>query len=632
MYTNDDIDDDSFCRVPARPQLTYRLPHGCTSSSISSDSAPYPQYDCSYDDDDYDDCEEDSNDSSSEQQHTKDCWGGSVLNRMLSLLITPTKNNALSYCEESIDQLPSDIKKGFESDDTCASPTQVQDFPLQPSSPLPCKQIFPDPPLVSHQDESEVFQGQDFQRRLCHQEDDSGSISPKHFLIEAANHEAGCSFDDAIASLEQYLSHTQHLSGTSFDHSRATTLHQLGILQWKCGRYFFSEHILLDCIHTFKTFLDGTNPYVIQTADDPESMHRTLVLESAHVLISLGRVYLSKDEGDSALDCYDECVRRLSSIQGMNTKSRCSSRSPSSTTPSRIFAQACVGAGRVLASQGRIKSSLKRYKRALKVQLGYQMDDPDSPVAREDIDALSRHDARVPVYDIAETLSHLGRLYEQKNDFDRSIECHVKALSFYRIVLDPYAVDIAYSSNNLGQLYLRLGYLDQAQEAFEMAYHAFSLRLGANHRNTAHALLSIGQLQASQGHHNKAVATFKRVLRAEPVYGELLGVTLHSIACSYEATFRIDKALKYYQREVNLRATLSPYHVNIARLLHHMAQIAMQAVDCNGDYLYLDQASNWLEEAAEIICEQNEGNSAELQQLESSIEDTRNRINISLNK
>ena len=65
-----------------------------------------------------------------------------------------------------------------------------------------------------------------------------------------------------------------------------------------------------------------------------------------------------------------------------------------------------------------------------------------------------------------------------------------------------------------------------------------------------------------------------------------------------------------------------------------MAQIAMQAVDCNGDYLYLDQASNWLEEAAEIICEQNEGSirCAELQQLESSIEDSRNRINISLNK
>ena len=59
-----------------------------------------------------------------------------------------------------------------------------------------------------------------------------------------------------------------------------------------------------------------------------------------------------------------------------------------------------------------------------------------------------------------------------------------------------------------------------------------------------------------------------------------------------------------------------------------MAQIAMQAVDCNGDYLYLDQASNWLEEgAAEILCEQNEGNKcAELHQLETSIEDLRNRI------
>ena len=294
MYTNDDNDDDSFCRVPARPQLTYRLPHGFTSSSLSSDSAPYPQYDCSHDDDDYDDCEEGSNDSSSKQD-SKDCWGGSVLNRMLSLL-TPQKNNALSYCEESICQLPSDIKDtGFESDETCASPIQVQDFPLKPSSPLPCKQIFPDPPLVSRQDES-----------------DSGSTSgPQHFLIEAANYEAESNFDDAIASLEQYLSHTQHLSGTSFDHSRATILHQLGILQWKCGRYFFSEHVLLDCIHTFQTFLDGTNPYVIQTADEPESMHRTLVLESAHVLISLGRVYLSKDEGDSALNWLEEAAEIL---------------------------------------------------------------------------------------------------------------------------------------------------------------------------------------------------------------------------------------------------------------------------------------------------------------------------------
>ena len=112
------------------------------------------------------------------------------------------------------------------------------------------------------------------------------------------------------------------------------------------------------------------------------------------------------------------------------------------------------------------------------------------------------------------------------------------------------------------------------------------------------------------------------------MFGQLLAVTLHSIACSYEATLRLEMALKYYQREANvLSTTLSPCHLNRARLLHNMAKIAMQAVDSMGEYLLLDQALPWLEEAAEIY-NINEGRAVnhELLNLESSIEEIRKRM------
>ncbi|KAL7543667.1 hypothetical protein ACHAXR_013495 [Thalassiosira sp. AJA248-18] len=404
------------------------------------------------------------------------------------------------------------------------------------------------------------------------------------FLHDASKCESDTEVDIEISSLEEFIQKSQSSASTSFAcaHSKAAALHKLGILQWKCGRYFFSEHALADCLNLYQHLLDKCNPD-----------HSLLVLENSHVFVSMGRVYLSKGEGDAAMQCYRECVRLLSFIP----KSTCSL---TTMTPVRLFAQACVGAGRALASQGKLKASLKRYKRALKVQLGYPA--ADSPVDREEISALKVDKATVPLNDVAETFSHLGRLYEQRNDLHRAMECFAESLAIYRSVLDPYAVDIGYVLNNIGQLYLRLGRAAEAEDYLIRSHQVFSLSLGRNHRNTADALLSIGQLYASQGQHKKALTTYKRVLRAEPaVFGQLHAVTLHSIACSYEAIFRLGKALRYYQKLVSaLSITPSPHHLNRARLLHHMAEIAIQVVDSTGEHVLLDESADWLEEAAEI--------------------------------
>mmetsp|Transcript_2545 Transcript_2545/g.5667 ORF Transcript_2545/g.5667 Transcript_2545/m.5667 type:complete len:690 (-) Transcript_2545:113-2182(-) len=652
-----DVHDDNgnFRRVPASTAPNaYRSPQNffgtsptrcgrspCTTLStiLTSESASFSPH-STYESEDYE--QYSPIPISRDGPPEDDCWAGPVLKNIISL-ISPRKRNAISLnnafestnshavksminTSESHFQIPS---MSDSPERSIRSPTRIQDFPNRNDGALPNKRLpFPvvQPlPLSGQlcQDSSEA-QVRDISlpsqsnlpsRRLdpephfIEQQHQGDYEDLDHFLHTASRHEAKSDLDTAISSLEEFLNR----STFACDHFRATTLHKLGILQWKSGRYFCSEHVLLDCIHVYECLIDEDNPAI----HEPE-IYSQLVLETAHVFVSMGRVYLSEGEGDAAMRCYNECVRYLSSIP----KSRYASFG--TITPTRIFGQACVGAGRVLASQGKLKSSLKRYKRALKNQIGPAA---EAAVANEDISSLSVHEVNVPLNDVAETLSHLGRLYEQRNDVTRALECHVKALSIYKSQLDLHSVDIGYASNNVGQLYLRLGRFVDAEEAFKTAHHVFSLRLGRNHRNTADALLSIGQLYASQGRHKKAITTFQRVLRAEPaVFGQLLAVTLHSVACSYEATLQLEKALKYYQKEASvIRTTLSPCNSSRAQLLHHMACIAMQAVDSKGEYLLLDQSLTWLEEAAEIY-EGKAFNHEEIIHIQSSIEETQKRM------
>ena len=592
------------------------------------------------------DCDEGNYDESNSEGEEKDCWGGPVLKNIISLL-SPHKMNAvvpsisfnsLSSREGTDGTADHDVlvvdRVGTPeqqcqldlSQESWSSPTGVDDMEFHPPNlnelprkrlnfdqeeeqyqrftyandqdiPLPCANILPSKCSLRHQHGVPQQHGQGPQDDIV-----------QHYDTESE-----------ISHLEDFLTKYQptHASFES-EHAKATALHKLGILQWKVGRYFFSEHALTDCIYMYQHLLDG---YSMLEAE----VQSALASELAHVFVSTGRVHLSKGDSNAAMHCYRECVQHLSSIPKDSSCSVVSSTTPLS--PASLFAQACVGAGRALASQGKLKASLKRYKRALKVQLDCQ--EADSPIDREDISALPVDQAKVPLNDVAETLSHLGRLYEQHNDLDRAMKCHTLALSLYQSVLDPFAVDIGYALNNIGQLYLRLGHILEAEDNLKRSHHVFSLRLGKSHRNTADALLSIGQLYASQGKHKKALSTYKRVLRTGPaVFGRLLALTLHLVAVSYQATFRLDKAFKYYQREVNvLNSTLPPYHLDKARLLHLMAKLAMTTVDNNGDFMMLEETADWLREAAAIY-HNNEGKCPrdELPYLEADIEETRKRI------
>ena len=429
MYADDD-DSDSFCRVPESDssQLVYRLPYSSISSltlTESGDCASAPNR-CNNSSDEQQDehkqqQEEISDKHSTSKLKEENCCGGSVLHGILTF-ISPEKkkkSNALSLSyEELMNGHPSASSfktsescqqlGGFDSGDTWASPSGVNNFPYQTPLPTFPKELFPEPPL-NHQEHQQ------------HEEEDSGSTNLQQYIIAASQYEEESRFDDAVSSLEEYLQQqqSQNLSDTCFAqaHSRATALHKLGVLHWKLGRHFFSEHVLLDCMYTYQNILD-TNP-----------SDQQLVFESAQVLASLGRLHSSKGDEESARDF-----------------------------------------------------------------------------------------------------------------------------------------------------------------------------------------------------HNKALETFKQVLQSKEVSDELRVDVLNSIASSYAATSRLDKALKYHEKEVRLRSKLTPYHICVARLYLHMSKIAMRAVDCNGEYSYLDKVDTWLEEADEVYCHQ-EGlvSESELMSLESIMEEYRRR-------
>ncbi|KAL3790344.1 hypothetical protein HJC23_002730 [Cyclotella cryptica] len=448
------------------------------------------------------------------------------------------------------------------------------------------------------------------------QKEDVEMVQLQTLLSMASRHEDDCSLNDAIVCLEKYLYQLHCLlpqTNTVFECRKAAALHKLGCLQWKCGRYHLSLFALIEAIALYDRLIEG-----LSSGNTPD-VFTNMILASSHTLISKGRLHLSRGEGAAAMQCYHECVRRLSSIQSSSDKSEAP----------RIFSQACLGAGRVLLAQGKMKSSLKRFKRALKVQLGYQ--GTETP---EEISALSFDAALVPLLDIAETLSHLGNLYETKNSLDQAMQCYMKSFQIYSTALGPNHVDTGEASFKLGRIHHRLDCSSEAKQAYRRAHQIFVNTFGENHRNSQAALLNLGMLYASRGRHKQALIMYHRVLQAQKTTFGVdthpdLALTLHCIATSNEAIFKLEKAVQYYEEELRiLEKTLHPYHLDIAKLLHHMAKVTMNAVDSKGNYIMLNESIRWLEKATEVYRHHNESNAFhnELRCLYASLRELRKRV------
>lgn len=416
-------------------------------------------------------------------------------------------------------------------------------------------------------------------------------------LLMATKSEDDYNLNAAITHIENYLYHLQSLGqhgNPTFALRRASALHKLGCLQWQCGRYQISLCALIESRTLYDHLIENYS-----SSPSPDVMS-SLVLASANVLVSMGRLHLSKGEGAAAMQCYHECVHKLSSI-----KTKCNR-----SETARMFAQASAGAGRVLLAQGKLSSSMKRFKRALKVQLGYED-------AGEDIAGIPLLSSCAPLSDIADTLSHIGRVYEKQQHLDQAIECYAKSFQLYSMSLGPNHPDTGTASIKLGQVFHRIGRFSEADKSIRRAYTIFVNNLGENHRNTSAALLNLGMLYSSQGKHKRAQEIYHQVLRnqQDAFHGAShadLALTYHHIAASYEASFRLEKSVKYYNQELSvLRAALHPYHLDIAKLLHHMATVTMNIVDNEGYYLMLNESIGWLKDAADIYQHHNESNEFE---------------------
>eukprot|EP00956_Cyclotella_meneghiniana_P028479 scaffold66328_cov66-Cyclotella_meneghiniana.AAC.2 len=565
---------------PSSPNSIVEVPRTPERSSISPDSYYKEQ-------DENDECEAPGV-----------CFGGWVLNRIISPSRL-SRNDAFTPSPESVDLRH---QSKIEGSDHPLSPTKLE-LALNTcedlTDGLSCSSVS----CHSLSSSSEAKHGE------------SESILLESILSMASKSEKDCDFNAAVTHIENYLFESMNLShqstpGFEFRKNlrKASALHKLGCLQWQCGRYQLSLSALVEACTIYDRLIDDTGPSPLVLSK--------LTLASANVLVSLGRLHLSRGEGSAAMHCYRDCVQRLSPVQATCDRSQ----------SARLFSQACVGAGRVLISQDKLSSASKRFKRALKVQLGYEM-------SFEEGHTLSLHSARVPLPDIAETFSHLGNLYVEQENLNQAKQCYTNSLQIYSISLGPNHVDTGNVSNKLGRIFQRLSRLPDAEQAFQRAHQIFLNNLGEYHRNTAAALLNLGMLYASQGKQKKAQTIYHRVLRCQQVTfnGEAhadLALTFHCIASSYEGSFKLDKAMKYYSEELRvLKATLHPYHLDIAKLLHHMAMVTMNIVDKEGNYLMLNESIDWLEEAFDVYKHHNalDAFQKELSYLQTSIRKLRKR-------
>lgn len=117
----------------------------------------------------------------------------------------------------------------------------------------------------------------------------------------------------SICYFETYLRQLQSLPQNytpAIEFRKASVLHKLGCLQWQCGKYQLSLSALVES----SAILDHLKEESSSLYTSPDVVSN-LALASANILISKGRLHLSRGEGAAAMQCYRECVRRLSSVK-----------------------------------------------------------------------------------------------------------------------------------------------------------------------------------------------------------------------------------------------------------------------------------------------------------------------------
>jgi len=156
--------------------------------------------------------------------------------------------------------------------------------------------------------------------------------------------------------------------------------------------------------------------------------------------------------------------------------------------------------------------------------------------------------------DIAINLNNIGLIYDNLEQYDKSLEYHQKALENWKAV--DHQLGIATSLNNIGIIYRNLKNYTKALEYYKQSLE-IKEKMGNKYRITT-TLNNIAETYLLMKEYNKAYPYFIRSIKLarEISSGDLLKYAYHKFSDYYRETGNYKLALDYYTKYTTLNDSI----------------------------------------------------------------------------
>jgi CHAT domain-containing protein/Tfp pilus assembly protein PilF len=180
--------------------------------------------------------------------------------------------------------------------------------------------------------------------------------------------------------------------------------------------------------------------------------------------------------------------------------------------------------------------------------------------------------------DVAQSLSNLGRLYENQERYADAEPLYKRSLAIYEKALGPDHPYVAASLNNLALLYKNQGRYADAEPLYKRSLAIVEKALGPDHPDFATSLNNLAALYDNQGRYADAEPLYKRSLAIRekalgPDHPDV-AQSLNNLAFLYDNQGRYADAEPLYKRSLAIREkALGPDHSDVAASLHNLAHL-----------------------------------------------------------
>lgn len=217
---------------------------------------------------------------------------------------------------------------------------------------------------------------------------------------------------------------------------------------------------------------------------------------------------------------------------------------------------------------------------------------------------------------LATAYNNLGCSLGGLGDYEKAMECQLKALTLREEVLSPTHLDLAQSYNNVGLAYDNVG---EYKKALEYQLRALGIRekvlpsthpdLAASYNNVGGAYGNLGDHEKELEYNLKALAIREKVL---PSIHPDLALCYSNVGGTYDDLGYHERALEYNRKALAIREqVLLPTHPDLAQSYHNVGNTYLYLGDHEQALVYSLKALEILEQSLppdhpnNVVCRSN---------------------------